>query len=148
MDAIQLGIHLAQSIIAVIILGCSIYGLTISSTDGFGLAVVTAIATILVTVYIVTASFVAKGLYKVWLIIGANCVTGIFWLATVGKLAAEQTGGCGSHQHCYRKRDAGNHSIHAATIALSVIDCVLSVGCLVYTLYTKRNQRTKTPATE
>lgn len=42
MEPIQLGIHVVQSVIALIILGCSIYGLTIASTTtGFGLAIFT-----------------------------------------------------------------------------------------------------------
>ena len=42
MEPIQLGIHVVQSVIALIILGCSIYGVTIASTTtGFGLAIFT-----------------------------------------------------------------------------------------------------------
>ncbi|OJJ30854.1 hypothetical protein ASPWEDRAFT_71912 [Aspergillus wentii DTO 134E9] len=151
MGPIQLGIHALQSLIAVVILGCSIGKVTTSSTAGFGLAIFTAIATILVGVYIFTASFIAKSLYKVWLIVGLNCITAIFWIATVGEIAAQTSRHCTSngHNHCYRKRyENDNHGLEGATIALSVIDGLLSIASIGYTVYQKRNRRTQTPAAE
>ncbi|KAE8341323.1 hypothetical protein BDV24DRAFT_132271 [Aspergillus arachidicola] len=153
MEPIQLGIHVVQSVLALIILGCSIYGLTIASTTtGFGLAIFTAIATILVAIYILTASFIAKSIFKLWLLVGANCVTAIFWIATIGTLASQQHWNhqCQyNHGHCYRKRDGNDsHGVHAATIALSVIDGLLSIFSIGYSLWAKKNHRTKTPATE
>lgn len=153
MEPVQLGIHIVQSAIALTILGCSIYGLTEASrTTGFGLAIFTAIATILVAIYILTASFIAKSIYKLWLFIGANCVTAIFWVATAGTLASQQHyyQHCQyDHGHCYRKRnDNGGHGVQSATIALSVIDGILSIVSIVYSIWAKKNHRTKTPATE
>ncbi|KAE8373998.1 hypothetical protein BDV26DRAFT_296404 [Aspergillus bertholletiae] len=152
MEPIQLGIHVVQSVIAIIILGCSIYGVTIASTTtGFGLAIFTAIATILVAIYILSASFIAKSIYKFWLLVGANCITTIFWIATIGTLASQQyQNHCQyDHGHCYRKRDrSDSHGVHAATIALSVIDGLLSIISIGYSLWAKKNHRTKIPATE
>lgn len=84
-----------------------------------------AIATILVAVYIFTASFIARSLYKIWLFIGSHVILGILWVATAAALG-HSVSGCASNgdsKHCYRRRDSSEtHSLSSALIALSVID--------------------------
>ena len=83
------------------------------------------VATILCAIYIVTTSLVARYAYKFWVAIASHAITSLFWIATVGILAAHHSGGCGGykHDHCYRKRYfKGVDPLWAATLALSVID--------------------------
>ncbi|KAI9035543.1 uncharacterized protein KD926_003283 [Aspergillus affinis] len=127
-------IHGIQSVIALVILGCSAAKLSEESSSGFSLALFTAIATILAAIYIITTSFIAKTLFKLWVSVASNAFTLTFWIITVGVLgAAHHSHNCGGHQHnhCYRKRYYhGTNGIWAATMALSIIDGILSAIAL------------------
>ncbi|KAJ5623064.1 hypothetical protein N7490_011669 [Penicillium lividum] len=135
-DLVRFGIHAVQSLIALVIIGCSTARLS-EHTSSYALAVFTrlivpnisdtykGVATILAALYIVTTSMVARYAYKFWVAITSNAITSIFWIATIGTLAAHHSGGCGGYKHdyCYRKRYVKEaDSLWAATIALSVID--------------------------
>lgn len=84
-----------------------------------------AIATILATIYIITTSFIAKSLFKLWSAVVCNVITLILWVITIAVLVDENRPGCGGHRNhgCYRKRyEKGVDGIWAATLALCALE--------------------------
>ena len=85
-----------------------------------------AIATILAAIDIITTSFIAKTLFKLWVSVASNAFTMTFWIITAIVLGTTHhfvycQGD--QHNHCYRKRYYhGRDGLWAATLALSVID--------------------------
>ncbi|KAJ5722800.1 hypothetical protein N7488_000835 [Penicillium malachiteum] len=127
MDFLRLGIHAVQSVIALVVIGCSAAVLSSHTSSAYGLAVFTAVATIIVAVFIATGSLVARYAYKFWIMVAPNAFTNIFWIATIATLAHYHSGGCGGYKHhsCYKKRYTyaeGTHPLWVVHLALSVID--------------------------
>ncbi|KAK1144760.1 hypothetical protein N8T08_004771 [Aspergillus melleus] len=137
-------IHAIQSVIALVILGCSAARLSEESSSGFGLALFTAIATILAAIYIITTSFIAKTLFKLWVSVASNAFTLAFWIITAVVLGTTHhflycQGD--QHNHCYRKRYYhGRDGLWAATLALSVIDGILSAVALGISCCGRKNR--------
>ncbi|GKZ26629.1 hypothetical protein AbraIFM66951_001689 [Aspergillus brasiliensis] len=122
----RLIIHALQSLIAIVVIGCSAALLSShASTTAPGLAIFTAVATIIVAVFIATGSSIARYAYKFWILVAANAFTTVFWVATIATWAHEHSGGCGGYKHnyCYRKRYVkGESPLSSTNLALSVVD--------------------------
>jgi hypothetical protein len=79
----------------------------------------------LAAIYIITTSFIAKSLFKLWSAVACNVCTLTIWVITIAFLVDEYRPGCGGHRHgdCHRKRyEKGVDKIWAATLTLCAID--------------------------
>ncbi|KIM92933.1 hypothetical protein OIDMADRAFT_62057 [Oidiodendron maius Zn] len=74
---------------AVAILGLAAYGENYYSFDGDGLMLFTAIATIIITVYIIVSSTATPVAYNYWAILGLDIFAVIFWIVAFALLASE-----------------------------------------------------------
>ncbi|OJJ82298.1 uncharacterized protein ASPGLDRAFT_521596 [Aspergillus glaucus CBS 516.65] len=122
---LPIAIHTLQSLVALAVIGCSAAKLSEEAPSGYALAMFTAIATILATIYIITTSFIAKSLFKLWSAVACNVITLILWVITIAVLVDENRPGCGGHRNhgCYRKRyEKGVDGIWAATLALCALE--------------------------
>jgi len=104
---------------AVAILGLASYGENYASFDGDGLILFTAIATIIITVYIIVSSTATPVAYNYWAILGLDIFAIVFWIVAFPLLASEVAGfdivavnipvtipGCTYYGYnlCYKKR--------------------------------------------
>lgn len=83
------GLRIAQLVVAIVILGLSAYGVTFFSFDGDDLTLFTAIATIIITVYVLLATFIWPIIYNYWAILGLDIFAIVFWLSSFALLASE-----------------------------------------------------------
>jgi len=86
------GLRIAQLVVAIVILGLSAYGVTFFAFDGDDLNLFTAIATIIITVYIILATFIWPIIYNYWAILGLDIFAIVFWLTSFALLASEVAG--------------------------------------------------------
>jgi len=77
-----------QLFVALVILGLAAYGLHLYPFDGVDLITFVAIATIIITVYIIVATYVPI-IYNYWAILGLDIFAVIFWLVSFAYLASE-----------------------------------------------------------
>ncbi|KAE8450133.1 hypothetical protein EG329_006914 [Mollisiaceae sp. DMI_Dod_QoI] len=78
-----------QLFTAIAVMGLAAYGITFLSFDGIDLMMFTAIATIIITVYIIVAELFAPVIYNYWAFLGLDIFAIIFWLVSFAYLASE-----------------------------------------------------------
>jgi len=84
-----LAFRILQLVTALAILGLAAYGITYLSFDGIDLTLFTAIATMIIAVYIIVASTAAPIIYNYWAILGLDIFAIVFWLISFSLLASE-----------------------------------------------------------
>ncbi|KAN0102777.1 hypothetical protein V8E51_011090 [Hyaloscypha variabilis] len=84
-----LAFRILQLVTAVVILGLSAYGVTFLSFDGDDLTLFTALATMIITVYIIVAETAAPIIYNYWAILGLDIFAIVFWIISFSLLASE-----------------------------------------------------------
>ncbi|RFU32237.1 hypothetical protein B7463_g4113, partial [Scytalidium lignicola] len=84
-----LGIRIAQLVTAIAILGLSAYGVTYLSFDGDDLTLFTALATMIITAYVLIANIWVPILYNYWAILGLDIFAVVFWIISFSLLASE-----------------------------------------------------------
>ncbi|KAH8821484.1 hypothetical protein F5884DRAFT_89154 [Xylogone sp. PMI_703] len=84
-----LGIRIAQLATAIAILGLSAYGVTFLSFDGDDLTLFTALATMIITVYVLVSTIWVPVLYNYWAILGLDIFAIVFWIISFSLLASE-----------------------------------------------------------
>ncbi|KAF8849191.1 hypothetical protein BDZ45DRAFT_559529, partial [Acephala macrosclerotiorum] len=82
-------LRIVQLATAVAIMGLAAYGITFLSFDGIDLTMFTAIATIIITVYIIVAETCAPVIYNYWAILGLDIFAIVFWIVSFAYLASE-----------------------------------------------------------
>ncbi|CZR59003.1 uncharacterized protein PAC_08895 [Phialocephala subalpina] len=106
-------LRIVQLVTAVAVMGLAAYGITFLSFDGINLTMFTAIATIVITVYIIVAETCAPIIYNYWAILGLDIFAIVFWLVSFAYLASEVaayqivTDTCSYtyYGYCLKKRD-------------------------------------------
>jgi len=84
-----IALRILQLVTAVAILGLAAYGIHFVSFDGIDLTMFTAIATMIITVYIIVAEFAVPVIYNYWAILGLDIFAVIFWIISFPLLASE-----------------------------------------------------------
>ncbi|KUJ20106.1 uncharacterized protein LY89DRAFT_549354, partial [Mollisia scopiformis] len=74
---------------AIAVMGLMAYGITFLSFDGDNLMMFTAIATVIITIYIIVAETCAPVIYNYWAILGLDIFAIIFWVVSFSYLASE-----------------------------------------------------------
>ncbi|RDW80156.1 hypothetical protein BP6252_04794 [Coleophoma cylindrospora] len=102
------GFRLAQLVLALVVLGLSAYGITFLAFDGDSLMLFTALATMIIVIYVGVASLFAPVMYNYWAILGLDVFAIIFWLISFPLLASEIANYSGTtynycYYYCYRK---------------------------------------------
>jgi len=81
--------RILQLVTAIAILGLAAYGITFWSFDGDDLTMFTAIATMIISIYIIVASTGAPIMYNYWAILGLDIFAIVFWITSFSLLASE-----------------------------------------------------------
>jgi len=84
-----IALRILQLVVALAVLGLAGYGLYWYSFDGIDLTTFVAIATIIITLYIILATMVWPVMYNYWAILGLDVFAIIFWLVSFALLASE-----------------------------------------------------------
>ncbi|PSS10548.1 hypothetical protein M430DRAFT_60985 [Amorphotheca resinae ATCC 22711] len=84
-----LGIRIAQLVVGITVLGLAAYGVTDFSFDGDSLMLFTALATIIISSYVLLASLVWPIIYNYWALLGLDIFSIIFWIISFSLLASE-----------------------------------------------------------
>jgi len=74
---------------ALAILGLAAYGITFLSFDGIDLTLFTALATIIISIYVIVAETGAPVMYNYWAILGLDIFAIVFWITSFSLLASE-----------------------------------------------------------
>lgn len=80
--------RILQIILAVVTLGFAAFLTWVVPLPGFGLAIFTAIVSLIIVVYILIASKSCPSVYNYWAILALEIFAVIFWLCTMGVLAS------------------------------------------------------------
>jgi len=164
----------AQIFFSLFVLGVAAYGVYGVAFSGLAFAIFTSLITLIVVIYGITTSKISKWAvaYNYWAILAFDIWGVIFWLSTMGALAALRSifvipttvNGCGhtgdiGGGYCW-KRDLSKRNYVAANTYLSVLSCaaafsainfVLFIVTLVFTgiaLHRARKDGTTTAATD
>jgi len=121
-------LRVAQIILALIVLGLTaylisntFYGLLVPSS--YGLAMFTSIATLIIVVYNLVAERAVPAIYNVWAILALEIFSVIFWLSTMGSIAAFRSGFyVYSYDYDYDyRRDLDKREYLSTTVYLGVL---------------------------
>jgi hypothetical protein len=101
-----------QLVVAVIVLGLASYGLTFLVFDGIGITLFSAIASIIITLYVIISTLALPIAYNYWAILGLDIFAIVFWLISFALLGSEIASfdayvydyTC-DYLYCYEKRD-------------------------------------------
>jgi len=126
--AFLLGFRIAQLVVAVAVLGLAAYGVTFVSFDGDALSLFTALASIIIVVYVLAASIALPVAYNYWAILGLDIFAIVFWLISFALLASEVAAysvvdytytdySCYYYDDCSKKRDLGLDKRATTTVA-------------------------------
>jgi hypothetical protein len=84
-----LAFRILQLVTALAIMGLAGYGITEFSFDGIDLTLFSAIATIIIAIYVIVASTGAPVIYNYWAILGLDIFAIVFWIISFSLLASE-----------------------------------------------------------
>lgn len=151
---------------AVAVLGLAAYGITYLSFDAIDLTLFSALATIIITIYVIVASTALPAAYNYWAILGLDIFAIVFWLISFSYLAYDVASvkivtysysrGCAFiyDGYCYKNKrglDIAKRSTTtiytyrnamAAAAGLGGLEFVLFVKTLVYTsIYLHRHRK-------
>jgi len=145
-------VRIFQGLFAGLVLGTSAYGIYWVSFGAWCFALFTALATIIVLLYIRLSTYVAslRAAYNYWAILALEIFMVVFWLASMGALAAlrstftipTEINGCVNYGYggiCYKKRELakrwavatdGYLNMMSATAAFCAIEFLLFIATL------------------
>jgi hypothetical protein len=81
--------RISQLVVAVVVMGLAAYGIYYLSFDAIDLTMFSAIATIIIAVYVIVASTAAPAAYNYWAIIALDSLMVLFWVVSFAYLAYE-----------------------------------------------------------
>jgi hypothetical protein len=81
--------RISQLVVAVVVMGLAAYGIYYLSFDAIDLTMFSAIATIIIAVYVIVASTAAPAAYNYWAIIALDSLMVLFWIVSFAYLAYE-----------------------------------------------------------
>jgi len=138
-----LALRALQLAVAIVVLGMCGYGINFYAYDGFCLSLFTALATMIIAVYVVVSELFLPIIYNYWAILGLDIFAIVFWFSSFILMAVEA-----SRFHTVYffdeiffkrslvKRNTNFHTykgVMGATAGMGALEFLLFIGTLVLT---------------